>query len=276
MILSALLSLAQAAVVPQAPGVAAALAAGDAHYARRAEGASGGATKPFEVDGAIAEYRKALDLDPSSYEARLRLMRALFFRGGFCRMDAAGQKTLFDEAKALAEDTVHRLDADVGRVKGRVGASGNVAPAAQVYLWAAVSWGQWAVFHKISAAWQSAPARIRDLGQAAVAIDPRTEQASGYLILGRLNLEAPRVPFVTGWVSHAKGLAYLQQGLALAPENTALQYFLAESLLRLDPTKKDEARALLQRCAASPPRPEYFVEDTHYAQEARELLATLR
>jgi hypothetical protein len=81
---------------------------------------------------------------------------------------------------------------------------------------------------------------------------------------------------LTGWVSRAKGLAHLRTGLAIAPDNTALMYFLADALLSLDPSSKEEARVLLQRCATVPPRPEYAVEDAHYAQQARERLAGLR
>src|SRR2546427_272805 len=159
MILAALASLALSASPEEVSAAAAALASGDAHYARRAEGAHGGTADPIHVDRAIADYRRALALAPLSYEARLRLLRAFFFRGGFCDMDGREQVKLFEEAKKLAEDTVRLLDADVHRVHGhlRADAARTIAPAAETYLWAAVSWGQWAVFHKLYAAWQSAP-----------------------------------------------------------------------------------------------------------------------
>jgi len=278
MILLVLVSLALGAPPEDLSAAATPLASGDAHYARRAEGARGGTADPVHVDRAIADYRRALALDPLSYEARLRLLRAFFFRGGFCDMDAREQVKLFEEAKKLAEDSVRLLDADLHRVHGHLRADGarTIAPAAETYLWAAVSWGQWAVFHKLYAAWQSAPARIRDLAQAAIQIEPAIAQAGGYLILGRLHVEAPRIPMLTGWVSREKGIAYLRTGLAIAPDNTALMYFLADALLSVDPSKKQEARALLQRCASATPRPEYAVEDAHYAEEARERLAVLR
>jgi tetratricopeptide (TPR) repeat protein len=269
-----------ASAAPADPvALAEALAAGDAHYARRAEGAHGGTALPFHADGALVEYRRALALDPQSLDARLRLLRACFFRGGFCgEMDPYEKRRLFDEAKAVAEETVRELDAELRRVKGGLEAGGRHPSGtdAEAYVWAAVSWGQWAVFHKVNAAWSGAPARIRDLAQAVIAIDPATAQAAGYLILGRLHAEAPRVPFVTGWVSRAEGLAYLRRGLEVAPENPAFPYFLGVALLRLDPSKKEEARALLERVAALVPRPEYAVEDAHYAEQARDRLASLR
>jgi hypothetical protein len=278
-ILAVLLLLADASPPADGPALAEALAAGDAHFARRAEGARGGVAVPFHADGAIVEYRRALALDAGSYEARLRLLRAYFFRGGFCgEMEPDDKKKLFDEAKAVAEETVERLDAELKRVKGHVekGAAGSPSLAAEAYAWAAVSWGQWAVFHKINAAWTGAPGRIRDLAQAVIALDPGTAQGAGYLILGRLHTEAPRIPFVTGWVSRKEGLASLRRGLEIAPENPALSFFLGDALLRLDPSKTDEGRALLERCAAVAPRPGFLVEDAHYAEQARERLAGLR
>jgi tetratricopeptide (TPR) repeat protein len=262
-----------------AAALAEVVAAGDAHYARRGESARGGTALPFHIDAAIAEYRRALALDPRLLEARLRLMRAFFFRTGFCGpMEAGDEIRMYDEAKKLAEETVALLDADTGRRKARVQveAARAVVPAAETYLWAAVSWGQWAVYHRLAAAWQGAPKRIRDLAETVLLIDPATAQAGAYVLLGRLHCEAPRIPMLTLWISREKGVAYLRQGLARAPDNPALVYFLADALLTWDPSRREEARGLLQRCVASKPRPDYLVEDAHYAEEAVERLAALR
>jgi hypothetical protein len=275
---------AQAAPAPAAaaqdakPGVAEAIEAGDAHYARRAEGAHGGTALPFHADGALVEYHRALALDPRSIDARLRIMRAIFFRTGFCGdMDDRDKVRLLDEAKVLAEEAVAEVDAATGRHKARVpgAAAATALPAARVYLWAAVSWGQWTVYHRMSAAWQGAPKRIRDLSEAVLAIDPSTEQYGAYVILGRLHCEAPRIIGLTGWVSFEKGVGFLRQGLAGAPDNQALVYFLADEMLKRDGSRREEARALLERCARSTPRPEFTVEDAHYADQARDRLAGL-
>ena len=267
------------ATEPDPAGAAAAIEAGDAHYARRGEGAQGGTALAFHAEGALADYRRALALDPGSLEARLRFMRAAFFRTGFCGPMEAGDKVrVLDEAKGVAEEAVAALDADTGRRKARVqvGAARAIAPAAETYLWAAVSWGQWAVYNRLSGAWQGAPKRIRDLAEAVISIDPGTAQAGAYIILGRLHSEVPRVPFLTGWVSRDKGIASLREGLARAPDNQALVYFLADALLRQGASRRDEARALLQRCVASTPRSDWLVEDAHYAEQARRRLAEIR
>jgi tetratricopeptide (TPR) repeat protein len=264
------------AAAPDPVAAAAAIEAGDAHYALRDEGARGGIALPLHAEGALADYRRALALDPGSLEARLRFMRGVFFRTGFCGpMEAADKIRLLDEAKAVAEEAVSALDAETGRRKSRVrlDAARAVAPAAPAYLWAAVSWGQWAVFHRLSGVWQGAPKRIRDLAEAVVSIDPDTAEAGAYIILGRLHSEAPRIPLLTGWVSREKGIAFLREGLARAPDNQALVYFLADALLRKEPSRPDEARALLRRCVASMPRNDWRVEDAHYAELARARLA---
>ncbi len=207
------------APVPGPAAAAEAIAAGDAHYARRGEGADGQRALPFEIEGAIAQYRRAPALDPASYEARVSLMRAYFFRGGFCgEMPRDDKERIFDEAKRIGEETVARLDPELKRKRGSVSreAAARIGPAARAYLWAAISWGQWTVFHRMSAVWSGAPGRIRDLAEAVLAVDPATEQAGAYILLGRLHGEAPRVPFVTGWVSREKAVLYVLEGRALA------------------------------------------------------------
>ncbi|HSD27611.1 MAG TPA: hypothetical protein VLL75_09930 [Vicinamibacteria bacterium] len=271
---------AEPAAGPPDPAAAAeALDAGEAHYTRRAEGAAGGTALAFHTEGALVEYRRALALDPNSLDARLGLMQAIFFRTGFCEpMEDRDEMRLLDEAKRIAEAAVAQVESATGRRKARARdePAAQALPAAEVYLWAAVSWGQWAVHHRLSAAWQGAPKRIRDLAEAVLSIDPGTAQFGAYIILGRLHCEAPRVPGLTSWVSCEKGISFLRQGAAQAPDNQALVYFLADELLRRDRSRREEARARLERCAASTPRPDFPVEDAHYAELARERLAGQR
>jgi hypothetical protein len=175
---------------------------------------------------------------------------------------------------------VRRLEAEAGpeldRSAARREALRREPLAAEIYLWAAVSWGQWAATHKIAAVWQGAARQIRDLAEAAVDIEPRTLYGGGFLILGRLHAEAPRVPFVTPWVSREKAIAYLGRALQIAPDSTNNMYYFAEEVLALQPERKAEVVAMLERCASTAPRPELRVEDAHYVEAARDLLARVR
>jgi tetratricopeptide (TPR) repeat protein len=277
-VLSGLASLILLAGTAPPGALEAAIARGDAHYADRARGARGATASPAQADTAIAEYKRALEIDPSSFEARLRLLRAYFFRGGFCGMDEGPEQIrLFTQAKRLAVDTVKRLEDGIqsSRLQAHREVLQREPLAAEIYLWAAISWGQWAVDHKVAAAWQGAAIQVRDLSQSVIELQPDALQAGGYLILGRLNSEAPRIPMLTRWVSRRKGVAYLRQAVALAPESTANEYFLADALLQWEPESAGEAKRLLEQCATRPPRPEYVVEDRHYAEMARERLEGL-
>ena len=255
------------------------LAEGDALYARRAEGATGGRALPGPADQAIAAYRRAVATEPESLAARGRLVRALFFRGLFCGASPEERKRLIEEAKTVGDDGMRRLDTRVGKVSGRarVEALRRVPDAAAMHFWTAVAWGEWAVLRgKLTAAKQGAASRIRDLAQAVVDLDPALEQGGGYRVLGRLHDRSPKIIFITGWVSHEKSVVYLRQALAMGPENTVNLVFLAEAILDHDRAHRDEARALLERCAAATPRPEYLVEDAHYVEVSRRLLAQMK
>jgi hypothetical protein len=255
------------------------LAEGDALYARRAEGATGARALPGPSDLAVAAYRRALTADAESIAARGSLIRALFFRASFCGAGPDERKRLFEEAKAVGDEGMRRLDARAGTVTGpaRIEALKRIPDAAAMPFWTAVAWGEWALAKgKFAAARQGAAGRVRDLGQAVVDLDPAFEQGGGYRILGRLHDQSPRIPFVTGWVSRDKALANLRLALAQGPRNTVNQVFLAEAILDHDSTHRDEARALLNQCASTPPRPEFLVEDAFYIARARELLAQMK
>jgi tetratricopeptide (TPR) repeat protein len=266
-----------AQTAPASRPAADALVRADGLYARRAEGAHGGVANPEGVDAAIAAYRRALALDPSLLEARVGLLRALYFRGGFCDTPPAEQVRIFEEAKRLAEESVARLEKDLGSPRGaaKIQALRGIPAAPGIYFWAAVSWGQWSVDHKIAAAWQGAAVRIRDLAQTVVDLDPTMDQGSAYLILGRLHAECPKIPMLTAWISRQKALSNLRQAMAVGPANSPNMYFLADAILTFESAHEDEARRLLDRCASATPRPEYLVEDAHYAQMARQRLAGL-
>lgn len=264
---------------PPARDFAEALAGADDQYARRAEGARGDLALPGPVEAAIAGYRRASSLNPTSTEARFRLLRALFFRATFCGAGGEEKRRLFEEARHIGDEGVARLERATAGRKGvsRVVALRGISGAGEVYFWTGVAWGEWALLRsRLAAARAGAPGRIRDLAQTVIDVDPDLEEGGGYRLLGRLHDQSPSIPFLTAWVSRETALVCLRKAYAAAPCNTVNQVFLAEAILRHDPRHREEARTLLARCAAVEPRDEYRVEDARYAALARGLLAGVR
>jgi hypothetical protein len=276
--LSLVVSLALQAL-PDEGQLHAALARGDRHYTLRAEAASGARAEPARIDAALGEYRGAVALDPDSLEARSRLLRALYFRATFCGAGEEERRRTFEEARRIAIDGLERLEARLGRPKkkDRLGALRGVRGAAELHFWAAVAWGEWAQLRsRLTATRQGAGGRIRDLAQTVIDLDPDLEDGGGFRILGRLHDVSPRLPFLTGWVSRQAAIENLREALRRGPHNCVNRLFLAEALLRHEPSARAEAVALLRDLAASEPSAAYRVEDTHFVAQARRRLAELR
>lgn len=89
-----------------ADDVAALLAEGDAHYARRGEGVRGGTAEPRETELAIQAYRRALAAAPGDLPALARLLRAINFRGAFCGADVETRKKIFEEGRRFLRKCV--------------------------------------------------------------------------------------------------------------------------------------------------------------------------
>lgn len=265
----------------QAPAdaLAAILAEADAHFARRSLGAIDEVANKREIDEAIALYRQALALAPADIEVLAQLMRALHFRGAFTGASLEEKKAIFEEGRKLGQDAVDRLEAQarITRGRSRIESLRLVKGAPSLYLWTAGHWGEWALVRgKFAAARSGIAGRLRDLAQTVIDIDPLFEDAAGYRILGRLHSEAPKIPFITGWVSREKGLQYLRRSHLAGPRHPVTWYFLAEAILDHEPLKRDEALRLLDRCANTPPRADTLLEDARYATLARRQLDQLR
>lgn len=247
----------------------------DALYARRGEGARGSVADPKPIDEAIGRYRRALQRAPADGEALFRLLRALHFRGAFCGAAVETQRAVFDEGRQLGQAAVVRIERGLQDKKPaeRMGALRKVPRAADLYFWTAACWGQWALARgKLAAARQGAAGRVRDLAQTVIELEPSLEEGGGHRVLGRLHDQAPRILFLTGWVSREKALLYLRTSHEMAPQNSATRFFLADAILNHDEKNKDEARRLLQSLIEDAPRPEYLIEDRFYAEEARRRL----
>lgn len=251
----------------------------DAHFARRASTVTPGFADRRETDAAIDLYRKAVAASPRDMVLLGKLLRALHFRGAYAGASIEEKKAIFEEGRALGQAAVDRLEAEAKAARGvtRIEALRRVRGAPGLYLWTAGHWGEWALVRgKFAAAKSGLAGRVRDLAQTVIDLDPAFDDAAGYRILGRLHSEAPKIPFITGWVSHSKGIEFLRRSLEAAPAHPVTLYFLAEALLEHRKDSRDEALRLLELCAATPPRAALALEDARYVQMARTRLEEVR
>jgi hypothetical protein len=255
----------------------------DQLWSLRAEGSTGGHALFGPIDLLIETSRIALAAQPDSLEVRWRLMRALYFKGEHTTNDPAAKRTIFDEGRTVAEQTLAVLRSVAGRearqdltratpVELVPNLKGNAA-AAPSFLWAAVDWGKWALaFGKTAAVKQGAASKIRDYAQAVILLDPAYDGGGGYRVLGRLHHQTPAIPFFTGWASRSLALKNLRLAVETGPRNLVGRQFLAEATWDYEPARRAEARAMLEKILTETPEPDDLVENRKTQEEAAQLL----
>jgi hypothetical protein len=258
------------------------VAEGDQAYSRRQEGRVGLRASPGPIRQAIAAYEQATQ-DPDFVEARWKLARALYFQGRYTGLDEGSSRAVFVKAKRVADDAIRILGRTLEQrgIKGffELGPealAGNLkdrSDAAPTYYWAAACWGQWALsVGKLDAVKTGAADKIRGYGLTVIGIDPVFEEGGGYRIVGRLNDQAPWIPFLTGWVSRADAIKYLRLAMGVSSRNFFNRHFLAEALHRGDAGEQAEAVKLEEGLLDDSPSPQRLVEDLTIQEEARKNL----
>jgi tetratricopeptide (TPR) repeat protein len=257
------------------------VADGDRHFANRADGAAGGHAKPGPIDAAIAAYKSAVAANPNDLNAHAKLLQAYRFKGAYVATSADQKKQIYATAKTAGEQAL----AAVGRALAAKGvkadapektvanAARTINGAAEVYLWDAVNWGEWALaYGKLAAARQGAADRIRRDATIAHLIDPKLEDGAPSRVLGRLHDQTPHIPFITGWASSKEALRFLEESRKYAPTNKLTAVFLAEAMVSNDSSSKQKAAQLLRTAISSPIHPDYAVEDAAAVADARAVL----
>ncbi len=258
---------------------------GEAAYRLRSEGHEGARAQSEPIDKAIDIFADALELDPENRTARWMLLRSLYFKGEYVIEDKAEKLVLFEVAIELADEGRQQLLA----TRNLIDDTESVTPeeiaealrdepdAAEIYFWSAAHWGLWGKYRgKIAAARQGVATRVRDYAQVTALLDENLEEAGGHRILGRLHSEAPRLPFVTGWVDHEEAVSHLEKAAELDPGALLTKLFLAEALLEHQPSRRAEALSLLEAVAVSQPDPAMVVEETKTIEDARAVLESIR
>ena len=256
---------------------------GDRWYLRRQEGRLGPKASVGPINQAISAYERAVEA-PDLVDGRWRLARALYFKGVFCGLDPDQRKAVFVKARRVSEDAIGILNRsleDKG-VKGLLDLTPDLlagklkdrTDAAPTYFWAAASWGQWALAQgKVEAAKTGAADKIREYALTVIALAPEFEDGGGYRILGRLNDEAPWIPFITGWVSRDEALRALRLAVDIEPRSIANRHYLAEALAKGNAAEKAEAVTLEEGILNESPSPLHLVEDLNVQELAKANLA---
>jgi hypothetical protein len=256
---------------------------GDAHYARRQDGRVGALANPREIALAVASYDRATEAFDNA-EARWKLARALYFQAAYTGPDSDSQAAIYEKARRAGDDAIRILERRAknrgaapfeGRAPSDIAAAVlSDRDASPTFFWTAVAWGQWALTSgKMKAARTGAAEKIRDDASVVIALDPEFEEGGGYRILGRLHHQAPKVPFLTSWVSRDKALENLRRAVAVNDRNLVNRHFLAEALADGGPAERAEAVRIEEKIAADAPSPGHLVEDLSIQEEAKKNLA---
>lgn len=259
------------------------VAEADQWYLRRQEGRAGIRAAAGPINQAIAGYDKAT-ADPHYVEARWKLMRALYFKAVYTGLDDESKLAVFEKARRIGDDAIAILGSSLEErgIKGFIefgpealaGALKDQSDAAPTFYWSAVCLGQWALaVGKMEAARKGAADKIRSYGLTVIGLDPQFEEGGGYRIVGRLNDQAPWIPFITGWVSRDDALKYLRLAMTVSARNFGNRHFLAEALHRGDAKEQAEAVSLEESVVADSPSPQRLVEELSVQELARQNLA---
>jgi hypothetical protein len=256
------------------------LATADSLWALRADGADSNGAQAQPVAAAIAAYEAAVEANPDDLEARWKLLRALHFQGDHVLDDPDDRLVHYERSRQLADEARTMLGRRAGHpidpseTRKVADALRNEPWAAEVYLQSAIHWGLWGDnTGKMKAAREGVGGKLRDFAQTAIEIDEHADAAGGHRFMGRLHTEAPRIPFVTGWVDRKTAVRALERACELAPAEPYNQLYLADALLRFGKDRRAEALRRLEQLIATPPRPEFAVEDAAALRDARAILA---
>jgi len=254
------------------------VADGDRHYAARAEGAQGARAKAEHIDAAIAAYQRAVTGNPNDLDAQFKLLRAIRFKGAYVAANAEQKKQIYGLAKDAGEKAVavvnRRLAVNAKTPEKQVADAARAIPgAAEVLLWDAINWGEWALaYGKMAAARQGAADRIRREATIAHLTNPRLEDGAPSRVLGRLHDQTPRIPLITGWASSKEALRFLTESQKLSPKNKLTLVFLAEAMVSNDSSRKPQGAQILQGVVSAPNDPQFLVEDAAAVEDAKVLL----
>jgi len=255
----------------------------DELWNRRAEQADGRRASAARARQLVEAHAEALARQPDSLELQWKLLRALHFQGDYVLADGDSKLEHYERARAVADAARQQLATRSGKSLDEMDPPEiaeilrRVPEAAPIYLYSAILWGRWGeTTGKMKAARAGVAGKLRDFAGIVILLDERYAGAGGRRFLGRMHTEAPRIPFVTGWIDRRQAVSELERAVELAPDEPLNQLFLADALLRFHDDRREEALETLAEVLSRPPRAEHLLEDRAAAADARELLSRAR
>jgi tetratricopeptide (TPR) repeat protein len=198
-----------------------------------------------KVRSGIAVLRQVRINDDGNYEAAWKLAKFDYYLG-FHASDNREREAAFQEGVDAGRIAVH-LQGD--KADGHFWLGANYGGSAQISMLAAL-----AVFQD-----------IRTEMEKVIEIDPNYEVGSGYMVLGRLYLEVPRV--LGG--DKKKAIDYLEKGLRVGSGNGLMHLRLAEAY---HATGRDrDARKQIDFILNMTPGSDYLPEHEETVAGAKEL-----
>lgn len=225
---------------PTPPTVPELIARADELYARRED--------VDRVREAVALLRRARTYDERSYDALWRLARGSYHLG-----ETLAEKGARDAAYSEGIAAGHAaVELEEARPEGHYWLGANLAGRTELQ----------GVIGDLAAIGD-----VRHEMEAVIRADEGFERGGAYMLLGQVELEAPRV--LGG--DRQRAVELLEKGLALGPDNAHLRLLLARAYLAVK--RRDDARQQLQTVIDATPHPDYVPEHKRAAAEARQLLS---
>jgi hypothetical protein len=275
--------LAAVGLLLAATSLAAQTSTGEQEWALRGEGQQNGRARAAHADAAIAAWRNAAAQNANDLESRWKLLRAYRFKGAYVAATNDDKKKVYGEAKKAGEEILALVDRRL-REKGinsiskatekQVADAARTIPgAAEVFLWDAVNWGEWALaYGKMAAVREGAADRIKREATIAMLIDPKQEGGAPSRVLGRLHDQTPHIPFLTGWASSREAVRLLNESLKIAPANKITRVFLAEAMVNNNSATRPQAIQMLRETISAPNDHAYETEEAAAVEDAKRLL----
>ena len=225
---------------------------GIAFYDARSEGAVGYNVRPFNIENAIKQFKKASS--ESELNAGVYLMRSYYFQGKFIAKTDDEKKKVFSKGKKLGERLI------------------SLYPnSAAARYWFLVNLGSWAeVYGTMAAAKEGVAGLMRDHAKKIIDTDPNYSNGGGYFMLGAVHFKSPYIPFILSWPDNDLAIKNLEKAYNIGNSTPSQTVYLARAFYKNG--QIDKAKSYLRDLLKKPFSPNEKVEDFDQHEIAKGLL----